>query len=158
MGDRTSVELTVLRTQAKKAEALFGGWSANETFENDPLLIGYYFEEVNYGNLDFLDDLRDNGIAYDSEWGDGGEYSAGTQSLRFTETGELQFKSVYDAAINPDLCTLMELLDDPVMLVQHIKDHHAGLQVLPWDNQEEYGKRYLAMKLTDPNQASPTPL
>ncbi len=57
---------------------------------------------------------------------------------------------LYDAEDNPPMNRLIALIDAPVALRQFILDHQASRAVLPWDNQVEYGKRYLLRHLIDP--------
>ncbi len=157
MGDRTSVTLRILHSQSEEAESLFDE-EPGHLDESDDQYVEYYFDEVNYGNLDFLKELRDAGIAFDSEWDSGGDYTAGTHSCRFTESGELIEKHIYDENLCPPLYELLRLIDDYPALKKFIEDFNDSVSTLDWDNQEEYGKKYLVMKLLDPNQASPTPL
>lgn len=149
MGDRTNVTLTVLASQKGKAEALFDGELPQTDYENG-ILWEFNFDEVNYGNLPFLKELKDNGIAYNSHWMDGGEYNEGTTSVRFTEEGKLVEKSVYAKNVNPDLESLVKLMDNPGALVYFIKWHQERVTPLPWDKQEEYGKLYQMMNLLVP--------
>lgn len=149
MGDRTSVILTVLATQAEQAKQ-YMDYQANTTGSSDTGLCTYfYFEEVNYGSLGFLDVLQAAGIAYISEWGDGSEYGSGAVSCRFTAEGEVVIKEIYDSAINPDIGNLLELIDQPDALRAYILHHRELRTVLPWGNQEEYGKIYRAKQLIE---------
>lgn len=146
MGDRTSVYLTVLTTQAEQAENLFD-YESNEDREYIGTTI-FTFYEVNYGELDFLPELADAGIAYDSMWGSGHEYSTGTESVRFTPDGDIVRKTIYSNEVNPNLDRLMELINKPVALCRYILEHKESITVAPIDNtQIEYGKRYLVKKL-----------
>ena len=149
MGDRTNVTLTVLASQKGKAQDLFGDEQPNTDYENG-ILFEFNFDEVNYGNLPFLKKLKENGIAHDSHWGDGGEYNEGTTSVRFTEEGKLVEKTTYTHNENPSLSSLMSLLDNPGALVHFIRYHHERVTPLPWDKQEEYGKLYQMMQLLTP--------
>lgn len=149
MGDPTYVELTVLTRQAEAAEALFNEEPEDTTEDGEFTRFG--FEEVNYGKLGFLAALQDAGIAYDSAWIKGDNYSAGTVSLRFTEAGESVEKEVYVLIEQaPILDDLKKILDDPIALRACIADWIEETLILPWDNQEEYGKRYRARQLIAP--------
>ena len=148
MGDRTNVELTVLASQSKEAEALFTA-TADEHWEVDQY-ASYSFEEVNYGELVFLSQLTDAGIAFDSCWGAGDEYGSGTKSCRFTAEGVLELKEVYDCDLNPELLLLMQHINDPIKLKEIIEEHHKKVTSLPWDNQEQFGKIYRAAQLITP--------
>jgi len=150
MGDRTYVRLTVLKSQAEKAKKLFDDYGAEDEYSRDPDEVVFGFSEVNYGTLDFLDDLRDAGIAYDSSWEDGGDYTAGTASCRFTDEGDCVEKEIYDESLNPDLGMCMDRIDKPEELRKYIIEHNEKVRTLPFDNQEEYGKIYQAKKLISP--------
>lgn len=146
MSDPTTVTLTVLTAQARAAEALFFHECSEQ--HEDTVTTAYVFYEVNYGELTFLPTLRDAGIAYDSEWGSGDEYTAGTASCRFSQAGEIIRKDIYDDAVNPSLTLLIALIDQPVRLRQAILDHQEKVNVpLLEPVQEEYGKLYRAHML-----------
>ena len=146
MGDRSYVTLSVLTSQAELARTLIEDFNDEITFDNDRCTY-FTFEEVNYGELKFLDALQAAGIAYLSEWEGGNEYGAGCTSCRFTAEGEAIIKSFDDSEINPELYTLMELIDQPEQLRTYILAHKELRTILPWDNQEEYGKLYQATML-----------
>lgn len=151
MEDRTSVELTVLGSQAKAAEALIG----RETFsikEDNPDGTTYLsFDEVNYGNLSFLPKLVAAGIAYNSRWGEGSEYTKGTEYVRFDEEGNVTNTTVYDNQMNPELSDLMKFLDKPEQLVRYIQNHYDKVTILPLDSHQEHnGKLYRTKQLISP--------
>ena len=148
MGDRTTVTLTVPHDFADIVEEIDGANEREPSTEGGLIYLTYY--EVNYGELRFLKKLKEQGIPYDSAWCDGDEYGSGTKSLRFTPEGEAIELELYDADANPEMHTLIGLIDDPVALRQYILDHQASRQVLPWDNQVEYGKIYRARQLINP--------
>jgi hypothetical protein len=150
MGDRTTVYLDVLVSQAEAAEDLFN-YEPQDTRENGDQFIEFEFHEVNHGTLDFLNDLEKAGIAYDSSWSRGDEYGPGTKFCRFTADGEVISFDRYDGEINPDMNCLMRLIDDPVALREAILSHHRETTPLPWDNQEEYGKLYRTKQLINPS-------
>lgn len=150
MGDRTSVQLTILKKQSEQAKILFTyppdeedtSWGSGEIEQSF-----FTFFEVNYGELGFLGLLHEAGIAYDSSWDAGGEYGPGTISARYTPEGDLILKRISDEQINPDLGTLMALIDAPSGLRNFILTHKELITVLPWDDQIKYGKLYLTRKL-----------
>lgn len=147
MGDRTSVILYVLTTQKDTAISLFDQL-ANEDYEYQDDQWVFEFNEVKYGELRFLHKLKEAGIAYDSNWSSGHEYSAGTASCRFTAEGFCIEKEVYDYALNPALYELIKLIDQPEALRKYILNHQENVAVLPLDsNQEANGKPYLTHKL-----------
>lgn len=149
MGDRTSVTLTVLKEQALAATALFDGWEPEHAVEHEGLvpLMYFSFYEVNYGDLPFLDALQEAGIAFDSDWDHGGEYSAGIDFCRFYPDGTVQRYDYSNEYKNPDLHRMMGLLDEPEALKAYILDHHKKITPQPWDNQAEYSKIYQTMQL-----------
>lgn len=147
MGDSTSVILYVLTTQKDRAVSLFDE-HANEDYEYQDDQWVFEFNEVNYGELRFLHKLKEAGIAYDSNWSGGHEYSEGTASCRFTAEGVCIEKEVYDFALNPALYELIKLIDQPEALRKYILSHQETIAVLPLDSEQEAnGKLYLAHKL-----------
>ena len=154
MGDRTRVTLSFLASQREKLDSLLGKYEDPDTVDekiDGGGIMEYIYDEVNYGNLDFLDRLRDAGIVYDSSWDNGGEYTSGTAYCRFTEDGDCVEKSIYDADINPNLQSLLNLIETPAALVRYIRVHEDQVSVTDLDEtQVEYGKRYLAKKLIAP--------
>lgn len=143
MSSETScVTLTVLASQKDLAEEAFDFQADEDIGEVEGQWV-YTFYEVNYGTLEFLDNLRDAGIAYNSEWTSGHEYSAGTQSGRFTLEGDYVQRVIYDISINPAMYKLLGLIDKPDELRAFILEHQESISVLPLDQvQEEYGKLY----------------
>lgn len=145
MGDRTHVVLTVMSCHHDDVLKIFEKHSDNITKGQE---FSYFsFDEVNYGNLPWLDTLIETGIAYDSEWGHGAEYSSGMEFCRFTADGELQRNSFDDSSKNPNLDTLIGLIDKPKELRKYILEYKDKIIPLPWDNQEEYGKLYRMRQL-----------
>lgn len=153
MGDRVSVTLTVLASQAKEAEALFDDWSAS-TEEEYPLhntdVKDFTFDEVNYGQLEFRDALKKAGIAYDVAWEKGHEFGKGTEYCRFDEKGEAAVWEQYEGDEDPPITALMERIDQPDELIKYIRSHHERHQYPSWDNQEDFGKIYRARLLIQP--------
>ncbi len=149
MDDRTTVNLYVHKSQAEKAESLFA-----ETPDDGFILVDlvcFCFDEVNYGNLHFLNDLRDAGIAYNSSWEAGHEFTAGTAYCRFSAEGDCIEKEVHDDGINPDLELLLERIDKPADLRNFILAHKESKSVPELDEyQVEYGKIYQMKKLISP--------
>lgn len=145
MGDRTSVTLMVLEEQANEAKAFFIYDPDEETLD-EPFQY-FHFSEISHGNLGFLDDLLNAGIAFDSSWCSISEYGPGTDYLRFLPDGSVWSEEIYDSAINPSLEKCMELIDKPEELRQYLVDHHKEVTPPSWENQIEYGKRYRAKML-----------
>lgn len=148
MGDRTTVTLSFLESQQDEALKHFDS-VASDAWLNEPLAY-HQFEDVNYGELDFLDKLKAAGIAYESEWDRGSDYGPGVQSVRFTPDGDAIQKSVYHDECSIDVHDLMALLDKPEELKKLITATHEGVSVLSWENQEQYGKLYRAKQLINP--------
>lgn len=148
MGDRTSVRLTVLTSQLAAAQKHFNT-EANES-DTHTEFTELTFYDVNYGNLPFLADLLKAGVAYDSYWSSGGDFGPGTESLRFNDKGEPYTSTLYDEGINPNLSDLMARIDKPDELRAFLLQHQEDVADRPWDNQEEYGKIYLATQLINP--------
>lgn len=149
MSDRATVWLTVLYSQKEATEAICKSYYIPDG-ECDAPFMKYLFEEVDYGNLPFLDDLRDAGIPYDSRWGAGYEYGEGVKSLRITADGGFITREMYDAEINPPIDELMKLIGDPAELRKFIIQHHSYGLPLSWDNQEEYVKVFKTKQLISP--------
>jgi hypothetical protein len=146
MGDRTSVDLTILKVHQAKFEALKDR-DEHETQHEDDQFISYMFWEVNYGNLPFLDELIKLGIPFTSHWESGSEYGPGNEHVRFTPDGEIQRIEIADEYLNPDLDELLKRLDDHRALKDYILDHRDRITPIPWDSQEEYAKVYLTKQL-----------
>jgi hypothetical protein len=147
MGDRTFVTLTVPMECKPQVLQLCKDYSSPSEREDVGNLAIMYFEEVNYGELPFLDQLQDHGIPFDSEWEDGGSYKAGGAYLRFTPEGKPDFKEIYDNCRNPDLGTLLQLIDVPDELRKNILAFKESVLVMDWDHQVEYGKIYRVKRL-----------
>ena len=149
MGDRTTVYLLVLNSQSIEAQKHFTYETSGDGF--DDITTEFIFEDVNYGDLPFLEALQKAGIAYDSSWSSGDNYGPGTKSLRFDAEGKPFTSMLYESAINPELSDLMALIDKPDELRTFLLEHQADVADRPWDNQEEYGKLYLAKQLINPD-------
>jgi hypothetical protein len=148
MGDRTTVTLKVLDVHATRVADLLG-CLAEESRQKAPYTCLTYYD-VNYGCLGFESDLAAAGIAYDKRWEDGDTYGAGTETCRFTPTGECVVNTVYDAAGNPELADLLAHIDQPEALRATILAHRDKVTPLPWDRQAEYGKLYCTRQLIAP--------
>ena len=151
MGDRTSVMLQVLRVDADRAREIIEPIEGEADQEDDPdgtsLLFDFHFNDVNYGNLNCLEDLQEAGIPHDSSWESGGDYGPGCQSCRFTDTGGMIVNSVAADEVGISTAILMPHIDDHEKLKALIREHHGKVSNLPWDNQEEYAALYRTLKL-----------
>lgn len=94
MGDRTTVELIVRAADFQKHEALFEDPDCNEVFSDGLLCLTYY--EVNYANLDFETVLQAKRIPYDKAWGNGGEYTSGSEYCRVLSNGSVDVQEFSD--------------------------------------------------------------
>ena len=156
MGDRTSVTLYVLPVHAERALEIlepfnYKACSDSRKFEShEKNNVFFVFEEVNYGELQGLDVLCSEGIAYDSCWNAGSDYGAGLQYLRFDSNGHPTLQDVYDDYINPDLTALMGLIDSPAELREYIIKHSERVAIPNWVNQEQNGKIYRTKQLINP--------
>jgi len=152
MGDRTSVTLFFLASQKEKVDEILEGIDQEPNWEDlanedGQKLLAYHYDEVNYGELDFLPLLSDAGIAYESLWNKGSEFDEGGEYCRFTKDGERVVTTLYagDRSISTEL--LMNLIDAPGALVTFIKGRHERSTVLPWTDQEKHGPTFRAMNL-----------
>jgi hypothetical protein len=152
MGDRCYVELTVLNEHAEQTRLIIGDDSASDESEDEQCTV-FGFEEVNYGNLEFLDKLTAAGIAWDSRWHGGDEYGPGTKHLRFTAEGASQEITVHDSEQGViAVKELQEFLSQSgtvwsSQVTTFVDQHVAAMQPLPWEGQADNGKRHRALKL-----------
>ena len=160
MGDRTDVKL-VVPALCQSAVVQILRDADEEVFHGDfdrsipgTELIEYYFDSVNYGELDFLDALQDAGIPFDSIWGNGDEYTSGKDSCRFDAADRPLRLSCYDDQINPDLEALMGILSmrtdrDTILnsLSLFIHNHARKVKPLSWDSQKEYIRMWATRRL-----------
>ena len=144
MGDRTWVEIVVLKESLPQVKELLG--DEGQITEKDELVTIYYYE-VNDGCIDEQDELTEAGVPYDYSWGMGDNFEAGYKYIRFTPDGQLVHIEYYVTDLDPPLEKLLELVDRPVELVQYIRQFAEDKKPLPWDNQVEYGKRYRTLQL-----------
>lgn len=157
MSDRTFVTLTILASDYAAARPLMVGYTACGESKltiyeegNPTVVTSFEFEEINYGELPFLNSLILAGIPFDSNWGDGSEYGAGTTSCRFTAEGVAQVKELYDSDASIELVELMERIEHPELLKQYIQDRVKSREVLPWKDQAANQKLYRTTKLICP--------
>lgn len=161
MGDRTYVSLyipTELVEQAMPIIEEVAGLPCDEGDRHDQVtFLG--FDECNYGTLGCEEELIAAGIPYTKRWDAGCEYTAGREHVRFTSEGELARFDVYDENRGVPLDELEKALEraeegDPVFealaalgrVERLVARHKADTVPLPWDNQAEYGRRYLERK------------
>jgi hypothetical protein len=145
MGDRTNVRLTILLAHFDKAKDIIDRDLEDSIIEGN--LVYTEYNEINYGNLNFIDELRQAGVPYNSRWEDGNDYAAGEEICRFNDQGEIEIIEIYDDNKNPNLDTLIKYIDNPIQLREYILNHKINITTLPWDNQEAYSKIYLTKQL-----------
>ena len=146
MGDRTTVYLTVMQCDKERVQQFF---EFDPEHDDDNCDGNWYFKfsGVNWGILQFLYELEEAGIPYDSQWDSGGEYGSGMTVCRFTSDGERTVKEWEDKELGISTHTLLPLLNDLPKLRTLILEHHAGVTALPWENQEQYAKLFRARRL-----------
>ena len=146
MGDRTWVEITVLKESLDQVKEIFSDFYDIEIVEGD-YLASLHFDEVNNGCVEEQKDLTEKGIPYDYEWGPGNAYYSGTKYIRFTPEGNLQPIEYYDNERNPPLEKLLKLVSEPKELAEYVQKYANEITPLPWGNQVEYGKIYRTRRL-----------
>lgn len=156
MGDRTYVYLTV-------PEVHFDYVCDVYKYDIDPnystttvanSLVSFEFEEINYGELHDLHKLIEAGIAFTSAWCRGDEYGEGEHSVRFTPEGEKVETNYFEAelCINYHDLKAMFKTGEPLFHIEtRLNSMAKQCELLPWDNQVEYGKLYLTRKLLGAN-------
>jgi len=152
MGDRTSVSLFFLASQKEKVDTILKDIDEEPQWEDaaqedGQKLLAYHYDEVNYGELGFLNLLQAAGIAYESAWNSGSDYDEGSDYCRFTKEGECLIKTVSESELSISIELMMTMTHQPNALVDYIKARNEENSVLPWTNQAEYGPTYVAMQL-----------
>ncbi len=150
MGDRTWVEIIVLKESLDQVKEVLSDFLDLEIAEGD-YLASLYFYEINNGCVEEHVQLTERGIPYNYEWGPGDNYYPGTKYIRFTPEGNLQHIEYYDNEVNPPLEKLLELVSKPKELVEYVQQYANERTPLPWDNQVEYGKIYRTRRLIHAN-------
>lgn len=147
MGDRTTVYLTLPKLLIKFAVPLFKIAPEDSDLILNSDYVTYTFYDCKYGELSFTDKLTELGIPHNREWESGHEYSAGVETIRFTSEGKVQRIVIYDGSRRIDIDTLVELINNYEDLKEYILTKQKENEVLPWDNQIEYGRIYMARRL-----------
>ena len=155
MSSRTDVVLSILVIHQSRVKEIVneygysGSWGEGQYV--DPEVIQARFPEVNYASLSFCEELIENGIPFNTDWGNYGDMYGGSQFCRYTEDGELDFKEIAEYEWNTiSLSSVERYITDPLALYKYVKEQRERLTVLPWDNQEEYGLKYVALQLIRP--------
>ncbi len=111
------------------------------------------FEQVSNGEIEFLPQLQKLGIAYDSVWEREYDIEPGGEYCRFTDTGEMVLKTMYESERLIGINTIKEIIYDEYLkdnLTQLIDQIEERVSVLPWHNQVEYGKLHRVNQLLLP--------
>ena len=159
MGDRTYVSLYIPTELVGKAMPIIEEGAGLPCDEGDrPDQVTFLgFDECNYGELGCEEALIEAGIPYTKRWEAGCEYTAGREHVRFTPDGELVRFDVYDEdrgvpldelerALERNEDTIPGALDALGRVERLVACRKAKTFPLPWDNQAEYGRRYLERK------------
>ena len=149
MGDRVVVSLTVPKECEKQAIKIINKQEGKPECIQDLNngLVALEYSEVNYGELANLDLLVQQGIPFESEWQAGCEFGVGTNYGRFTPKGEYVGLILYVGDQNPSMDELQNRLNNYDDLRDYIQAYKETHTPLPWDNQVNFGKRYLLNKL-----------
>lgn len=150
---RVYVTLKVLAAQADQTkEILYNNHEWTDTWEKGKYTF-FGFSDVSMGDLDFLDELQELGIAHNSKWNAGDEFGEGTEYCRFTPNGEVFQKTLYVADSSVPLESLVENLENHEMLKELILKKQAERHVEPLDaRQIEYGKLHQVARLVIPEK------
>ena len=140
MATRTNVRLTIRKADQAKLEAICD--DADEVNENytppgDPETLEYVFHDINFANLDFEEELRDQKIPYDKSWDQGGDYEAGTEYHRINKDSESVVKEFQE---NTESMVLLEEVVKAVeqgSLEKFIEQKTNEFYVIPWEEQEK---------------------
>lgn len=150
MGDRTYVSLYIPNELVEQAMPILDettGAPCVQGFSAQAGITFLGFEECNGGTLECEEELIAAGIPFTKRWEAGCEYTAGEEHVRFTAEGSLIRLEVYDEDRGIPLALLEQVLDAPFPLdavYDLVARHKANTVPLPWDNQAEYGRRYVA--------------
>jgi len=163
MGDRCIADLVILEPHKKKVIEIINKY-ADFSLDRRPItekmssredgisLICFYFDDVNYGHLDFLQDLPNKGIPYDYSWGQGDEYDPGNGYCRYLEDGTLFERVISSEDVNPPMSSLIELIDKPFALAEYVKNHANWMKIPSWKNQDTYADKFRTLQLITENK------
>lgn len=160
MGDCSNATVTVLKEQAQKAKEVVIDSYEEEFIQKIKLpddttitLTVFSYYEVKHGEL-FIRDLTLAGIPYTHEWDAGDTYPGGQRSSRYTPEGESVVKTITENDWYFHYHQLLPLIDNPTAIKELILKKKEELEILPWLNQVEYGKRYLTKQLINVKEAT----
>lgn len=153
MGDRTSVELTVLCEHADLALELLNK-TDGEPYETgvQNYLFWMCFEDVNYGVLAGLSSFIKAGIPYSMEVNPGSSFEKFEDHLRYLEEGAYEIKSREKDWPEFTVRKCIEALKmnssvEPITVLEMML---KAVCTPSWDNQAVLAKQYLATQLINP--------
>jgi hypothetical protein len=158
MGDRTSVQLTVLYEHSEKALALLKeSYEEPEETNIQHDFFFMHFEDVNYGFIEGLDEFIKAGIPYSVEAGLGASYGESEEHLRYLEDGSFELrKSEQDwpeNTISNCVKAIKEAQEKGTVDALAVLVSLLNAASTPsWDNQAVLSKQYLATQLINPQQ------
>lgn len=153
MGDRCYMCLIIKSEHFEEAKKIFteaGNRPGYQSQDNGHGFASLEFEEVNYAKLEGIETVQAAGIPYDLDNTAGHEYEAACVHCRFTERGEMVLQELTASDDVISVNSLLKVIDDHAALKSLIQKADEERAVLPWDNQVEYGKRYVARQLIQP--------
>ena len=149
MGDRTYVSLTVLKQHVEEAIALIepeeGEPVEQDSFDEETVTITY--EEVNYGNIEVLQQFARIGIPYSCQSGSGGDYDEAEKHLRFLENGTPVFLDFSKEWPENTILECLEAIKDQANPEQALRNLLNQNQEPSWENQLAYSNVARALNL-----------
>ena len=149
MIDHVSVRLDFLVSQIGIVHSKIGDPDWRNLHKN---VMRFGFRNMPNAIMDKVGSLKASGVAYDYSWGRGSSFNSVRHSTRFSPDGELIYKDLIESDLNLSAESIYKYIDDLDLLKRIIKDAHERQCILPWDNQEEYGKLYMARQLVAPKK------
>ena len=158
MGDRAPVTITVpIEYKEEVIQLLEQELDQPDDYwgNTPPTYVVLHYDGVNCAQIKSLDQLTKSGIAYDYEWGEGGGFSAGEESIRFTVDGDIIFTSDEQIKRSRALDSFYQLAESSrdltELMVKIQKEIHTVVPI-NWENQVAYGQLYCAKQLINPTK------
>lgn len=149
MGDRTSVNLTVLKQHVEEAIALIepeeGEPVEQDSFDEDTVTLTY--EQVNYGTIEALDQFSRMGIPYSFQWDSGSTYDEGEKHLRFLEHGTPVYVTFSKEWPENTILECLEAIKGQANSEQALRNLLNQNQEPNWENQLAYSNVARALNL-----------
>ena len=149
MIDHVTVRLDFLVSQIGIVHSKIGDPDWRNLHKN---VMRFGFRNMPNAIMDKVGSLKASGVAYDYSWGRSLFLNSGGHSTRFSPDGELIYKDLIKSDLNLNVESIYKYTDDPDLLKRIIKAAYERQCILPWDNQEEYGKLYMARQLVAPKK------